>query len=57
MFDSLSELLENCQQYSTSSLNSILHKIDKLANDKALDSFSTFFYNIDGNNSNFDNFL
>ena len=56
MFDSLSQLLENCQQYSTSRLNSLLRNINNLAHGEVLDSFSTLFYNIDGNNSNFDKF-
>ena len=57
MFDGISELLENCQQYSNIKLNSILSNIDGLARDSSLDNFSTYFFNIDGNNSNFDKFL
>ena len=57
MFDGLSDILENCQQYPTEKLNSILGDIDKLAQDSTLDSFSSYFYNLDGNNSNFDTFL
>ncbi len=56
MFDSLSELLENCRSYSSIELKQTLNKIDKLASEKSLDSFSTYFQNLDGNESNFDNF-
>ena len=57
MFDGLSEILENCQQYSMDDLNIILNDIERLAQDSTLDSFSSYFYNLDGNNSNFDKFL
>ena len=57
MFDSLSEILENCRQYSTAELNPILNGINTLATEESLDSFSTYFSNIDGNETNFDKFL
>ena len=55
-FNDLSNLLENCQQYSTENLNSILGDIDRLAQHESLDSFSSYFCNLDGNNSNFEKF-
>ena len=57
MFDSLSELLENCRPYSSNELKQTLDKIDTLAQEKSIDSFSTYFQNLDGNETNFDNFV
>ena len=57
IFDGLSEVLESCQQYSANKLNPMLSSIEKLARDEALGTWSTYFYNLDGNNSNFDKFL
>ena len=57
MFDSLSELLENCRPYSSTELKQTLDKMDKLASEKSLDSFSTYFQNLDGNDTNFDDFV
>ncbi len=56
MFDSLSELLENCRTHSHTELKQTLDNIDKLVLEKSLDSFSTYFQNLDGNDSNFGDF-
>ena len=57
IFDGLSELLESCKQYSTDRLALILNNIEKLAQRESLGTFSSYFHNLDGNKSNFDQFL
>ena len=51
--DTISEILENCRQYSFAELNTKI-KLLPSSTDKKL--FSTLFFNIDGNATNFDNF-
>ena len=48
----ISDILENCQQFNSSTFNEYV-KNEKISNNT---HFSTYFYNIDGNKSNFDQF-
>ena len=47
----ISSILESCQTFSISQLNSALFSSNEN------DTFSTYFLNIDGNHTNFDNFV
>ena len=51
--DTISQILENCCQYSFSELNTKIRALPSSPNKKI---FSTYFFNIDGNATNFDNF-
>ena len=51
--DTISQILESCSQYSFSELNTKIRTLPSSPNKKL---FSTYFYNIDGNATNFDNF-
>ena len=55
IIEDMSTILENCKGYSTVNLNKIFHEhLEQVGSDTA--SFSTYFYNIDGNKTNFDEF-
>ena len=53
LIDDMSSVLENCKRYSANDINKLFCDISKNSTDR-LASFSTYFYNIDGNNTNFD---
>ena len=52
-YEHISNLLEQCKNYSRFEFNHYLN----LHNINSTNSFSNYFLNIDGNNSNFDNFV
>ena len=65
IFDNVSKVLEDCRQYAYSEINSLFTNIsiptsscnssDNISSSNEI--FSHLFFNIDGNDSNFDEFL
>ena len=56
-FDNASQILEECKQYTITEANLVLKtKSMALNNEKNLHPFSNLFFNIDGNETNFDKF-
>ena len=55
IIENMSNILENCKCFSVNDMNSKLSRTPISTTDR-LDRFSTYFYNLDGNKSNFDEF-
>ena len=55
--EEISKILDNCQSYDTNTFKTMVKDIPTTQNSNSNSVFSTYFLNIDGNQTNFDHFV